>query len=119
VRDEMDKEQVVESCTQGISCLHLQEDYLILGTSKGIMSDEEFDLLDELYFVQPYAFLQETLGWEDKKLLATLVILLEKGWIKCFTEPDQECFEAINLQEVGKGLLYLATKKGLMAHTTL
>ena len=30
-----------------------------------------------------------------------------------------ECFEAINLQEVGKELLYLATKKGLMAHTTL
>jgi hypothetical protein len=99
--------------------LHLQEDYLILGTSTGIMSDEEFDVLDELYFVQTYTFLKETLGWEDKKLLATLVLLLEKGWVKCYTEPDQECFEAINLQEVGKGLLYLATKKGLMAHTTL
>ncbi len=83
------------------------------------MSDEEFDVLDELYFVQTYTFLKETLGWEDKKLLATLVLLLEKGWVKCYTEPDQECFEAINLQEVGKGLLYLATKKGLMAHTTL
>ena len=83
------------------------------------MSDEEFDLLDELYFVQPYAFLQETLEWEDKRLLDTLTLLVEKGWVKCFTEPDQECFEVINLQEVGKELLYLATKKGLMAHTTL
>ncbi len=115
----MYKIQVIETCTQGISYLHLQEDYLILGTSTGFMSDEEFDLLDELYFVQPYAFLQETLGWEDQQLLETLSSLVEKGWIKCFTEPDQECFEAINLQEVGKGLLYLATKKGLMAHTTL
>ncbi len=83
------------------------------------MSNDEFDVLDELYFVQPYAFLQETLGWEDKRLLDALILLLEKGWIKCYTEPDQECFEAINLQEVGKELLYLATKKGLMAHTTL
>jgi hypothetical protein len=83
------------------------------------MSDEEFDLLDELYFVQPYSFLQETLGWGDKQLLDTLTSLVEKGWVKCFTEPDQECFESINLQEVGKELMYLATKKGLMAHTTI
>jgi hypothetical protein len=83
------------------------------------MSDEEFDVLDELYFVQTYAFLQETLAWEDKRLLDALTSLVEKGWVKCFTAPDQVCFEAINLQEVGKELLYLATKKGLMAHTTL
>ena len=83
------------------------------------MSDEEFDVLDELYFVQTYTFLRETLAWEDERLLDTLTSLVEKGWVKCFTEPDQECFEAVNLQEVGKELLYLATKKGLMAHTTL
>ena len=83
------------------------------------MSDEEFDVLDELYFVQTYTFLRETLAWEDKRLLDTLTLLVEKGWVKCFTEPDQESFEAVNLQEVGKELLYLATKKGLMAHTTL
>ncbi len=83
------------------------------------MSDEEFDVLDELYFVQTYTFLRETLAWEDKRLLDTLTSLVEKGWVKCFTEPDQECFEAVNLQVVGKELLYLATKKGLMAHTTL
>ena len=83
------------------------------------MSDDEFDLLDELYFVQPYSVLQEALGWEDKHLLDTLGMLKEKGWIKCFTSPDQECFDAISLYEMGKDLLYLATKKGLMAHNTL
>ena len=83
------------------------------------MSDEEFDLLDELYFVQPYAVLQEALGWEDSKLLYTLTLLFDKGWIKCFSAPDQECFEEIDLHAVGKALLYLATKKGLMAHNTL
>jgi hypothetical protein len=83
------------------------------------MSDEEFDLLDELYFVQPYSTLQEALGWEDSQLLDTLTLLVDKGWIKCFSSPDQECFEVIDLHEVGKKLLYLATKKGLMAHNTL
>jgi hypothetical protein len=83
------------------------------------MSDEEFDLLDELYFVQPYAILQEALGWPDLQLLNTLTLLKDKGWIKCFVAPDQECFEDIDLHELGKVLLYLATKKGLMAHTTI
>lgn len=83
------------------------------------MSDQEFDLLDELYFVQSYSTLQEALGWEDSQLLDTLTLLVGKGWIKCFSAPDQECFEDIDLHEVGKELLYLATKKGLMAHNTL
>jgi len=83
------------------------------------MSDEEFDLLDELYFVQPYAILQEALGWPDLQLLNTLTLIKDKGWINCFSAPDQECFEDIDLHELGKGLLYLATKRGLMAHTTI
>ncbi len=83
------------------------------------MSDEEFDLLDELYFVQPYSVIQEALAWEDGKMLDTLVLLKDKGWIKCFTAPDRECFDSINLHEVGKELLYLASKKGLMAHNTI
>lgn len=82
------------------------------------MSDEEFDLLDELYFVQPYTSLVETLGWQDEKLILTLSSLHEKGWIKCFFGPDQECFDPINLEVEGKNLLYLATKKGLIAHTS-
>jgi hypothetical protein len=83
------------------------------------MSDEEFDLLDELYLVQPYSNLQEALGWQDSQLLDTLTLLKDKGWIKCFSAPDQECFENIDLHKEGKVLLYLATKKGLIAHTTI
>ena len=54
------------------------------------MSDEEFDLLDELYFVQPYAILQDALGWPDPQLLNTLTLLKDKGWIKCFSEEEEE-----------------------------
>ena len=83
------------------------------------MSNEEFDLLDELYFVQDYTYLKQTLGWEDTLLLDTLTGLHEQGWIKCLFDPDRECFGAIDIQSLGKDLLYLATKKGLLAHTTL
>jgi hypothetical protein len=83
------------------------------------MTDEEFDLLDELYFVQQYAFLKETLGWEDEILLVTLQSLYEKGLIKCLTEPDNEIFDKVDFNKKGKNLYYLATKKGLMEHNAI
>ncbi|MFN3996936.1 hypothetical protein [Algoriphagus sp.] len=83
------------------------------------MSDEEFDLLDELYFVQNYDFIKESLGWEDGLLLATLNSLYQCGMIKCLTSPDTERFDVVDLITEGKSLYYLATKKGLMAHNTL
>jgi hypothetical protein len=83
------------------------------------MTDNEFDLLDELYFVQPYNLLKETLGWEDYQLLATLQSLHSKGWIKCLFEPDDEVFGEVDFEGKGMELYYLATKKGLMEHNAL
>ncbi|PZX56562.1 hypothetical protein [Algoriphagus chordae] len=83
------------------------------------MNDEEFDLMDELYFVQPYGYLLETLGWEDDLLLKTLQKLYSQGYIKCLDDPDKERFGATDILKEGKGLYFLATKNGLMAHNTL
>ncbi len=83
------------------------------------MTDSEFDLLDELYFVQSFDNLKNALNWEDEKLLHTLLSLYQKGLIKCLAEPDQERFDQVDVLVEGKELLYLATKKGLMAHNTL
>jgi hypothetical protein len=83
------------------------------------MNDNEFDLLDELYFVQPYSYLKDTLRWEDKKLLATLQSLYSKGWIKCLHAPDDEVFGEVDFIGKGMELYYLATKKGLMEHNAL
>jgi hypothetical protein len=83
------------------------------------MSDQEFDLLDELYFVQQYNFIKESLGWEDEVLLDTLDSLYQGGMIKCLTSPDTERFDVVDVRSEGKDLYYLATKKGLMAHNTL
>ncbi|KEO72765.1 hypothetical protein [Anditalea andensis] len=82
------------------------------------MTEEEFELLDELYFVQGYGYLKEELGWDDEKLLITLQELFEKGYIKCLTHPDKELFDQINIEAKGASYFYLATKKGLMHHNT-
>lgn len=83
------------------------------------MSDQEFDLLDELYFVQNYDFIKESLGWDDGLLQTTLNSLYQSGLIKCLTTPDSERFDVVDIFSEGKNLYYLATKKGLMAHNTL
>jgi hypothetical protein len=83
------------------------------------MNDEEFDLMDELYFVQPYGYLLETLDWEEVLLLSTLQRLFDQGYIKCLDDPDSERFGAVDIMKEGKGLYFLATKNGLMAHNTI
>lgn len=75
--------------------------------------------MDELYFVQSYDYLKKELDWEDEKLLATLQMLLEKEWIKCFTSPEEEIFKNYDIKNHGKDYFYLATKKGLMKHNSL
>lgn len=87
-----------------------------LPSNSGKMSEEEFDLLDELYFVQSYAYLKKELDWEDDKLLDILQLLLDKQWVKCFSSPEEEVVKNHNLHDNGKEYLYLATKKGLMEH---
>lgn len=83
------------------------------------MTEDEFDLLDELYFVQHFGYLKETLGWEEERLLTTLQSLYEKSFIKCLSAPDEEIFGKIIIHDQGNQLYYLATKKGLMEHNTL
>jgi hypothetical protein len=83
------------------------------------MSDDEFELLDELYFLQHYEDIKNNLDWGEEKLLITLKQLLDREWIKCYFSPEEEVFEPIDLVEQGKGLYYLATKKGLLEHNSL
>jgi hypothetical protein len=80
------------------------------------MSDEEFDLIDELYFVQSYDYLKKELDWEDEKLLFILQKLVDKEWINCFSSPDEEVFDDLDILNKGKTYFYLASKKGLLEH---
>lgn len=80
------------------------------------MTENEFDLLDELYFVQDFDYLKETMGWNLEQLLVTLESLHKKSFIKCLRAPDDEVFEIVDFKNQAQGMFFLATKKGLMAH---
>lgn len=82
------------------------------------MTDNEFDILDELYFVQSYNDLKKALGWDDKQLVDTLEGLVKKGWVKCFDGTDsEEVVEQPQLADHYSNYRYLATKAGLLKHT--
>ena len=83
------------------------------------MTDLEFDLLDEIYFVKSYAEISAALGWEDNKILSTLKSLFEKGWIRCYKSPTEEILnDNIDLDVGYKIYFYLASKSGLFAHNS-
>jgi hypothetical protein len=84
------------------------------------MSDLEFDVLDELYFVQSFEHLKLTLGWEDDLLRDTLHKLLDKKWIRCYLNPNEEIFgDDIDFKTSYWKYYYLASKAGLFAHNSI
>lgn len=83
------------------------------------MTNTEFDVLDELYFLQSYQYLIKTLGISDDTLKITLRSLLEKGWLKCYRSPTEEIeFERDAFEKEYWNYHYLATKAGLLAHNS-
>ena len=83
------------------------------------LNDNEFDLLDELYFVQSYQELREALSWTEELLNTVLKSLLQKAYIKFLEDHDTEIDTKQALQLPSSAypeLLFLATKQGLMIH---
>jgi len=84
------------------------------------MTDEEFDVLDELYFVQSFNHLLENCDLRQDLLVKTLESLWENGWIKVLINVDEEEKpELVDISKNAKQYFFLATKKGLLAHNTL
>ena len=86
-------------------------------TTDNVMTDLEYDVLDELYFVISFSQLQDSLELEKYELKNVLQALLRKDWIKCFSSQTHE----LNSDETDfsthyADYLYLATKAGLLAH---
>ena len=81
------------------------------------MTDQEFDVLDELYFVQPFDFLVSELELDNEEIKTTLRGLLDKKYVKCFSSIDQEVFDQeLDFDNKYAEYYYLATKAGLLAH---
>lgn len=81
------------------------------------MTDQEFDILDELYFLTGFKELEETCGVSGENIVRLLWQLIDKGWVNCYKNYDQE-FEP-GKEEFTRNFAnyhYLASKKGLLAH---
>ncbi|HXA02137.1 MAG TPA: hypothetical protein VNW99_09120 [Cytophagaceae bacterium] len=83
------------------------------------MTDPEFDIMDELYFISPFEELKKNLSIEESELVNALHALIQKGWVKCLEkETDDELEVADNFKAEFKKYNYLATKAGLLAHNS-
>lgn len=83
------------------------------------MSDVEYDVLDELYFIQSFAGLVEATQFEEKELKEVLIKMQNKGWIRCyFSASDEIPQEEIDIEVNYRRYLYLASRNGLMKHNT-
>ncbi len=86
-------------------------------TNSTAVTDLEYDVLDELYFVIPFRQLQDTLELKEDELRNVLQTLFRKGWAKCMDAEHQElASDEIDFPHRYREYLYLATKAGLMAH---
>ena len=85
------------------------------------MTENEFDVLDELYFVTSYSDLRSTLSMDEAALYAALTGLLAKGYIKIlYPDPDSEYnFSETEFSLNHRDCFFLATKAGLVEHTSL
>jgi hypothetical protein len=85
------------------------------------MTDVEFDILDELYFVVAYPDLRSTLSLSDDELCDGLKSLLAKGYVKILY-PDQDTEHEYQEEHFGnhcQAYFYLATKAGLVVHNSI
>ena len=84
------------------------------------MTDAEYDLLDELYFVTPFRTLLEKTDLPAPVLREQLRALLEAGLIRCYwPDPDTElAYEPSSFGAVAQDCSFLASKEGLLQHNT-
>ena len=83
------------------------------------MNDLEFDILDEIYFVESFESIQHRLNIDTQILKESLKKMINKGWIKCFANQYTEViFDTHSFEEKYQIYHYLATKEGLLAHNS-
>lgn len=83
------------------------------------MTDFEYEIMDELYFVISFHELQQKLLLEDQELKQVLRELLGKNYIKCFSNVSDELpNEDLDFENNYRNYHYLASKEGLFAHNS-
>jgi len=84
------------------------------------VTDPEFDLLDELYFVTSFKLLLQKTGLPAPELEDQLRHLLEQSLIRSFwPDPDTElAYETTSYGAIARDASYLASKEGLLQHNS-
>lgn len=83
------------------------------------MTELEFDIIDEMYFLISFDRLQQEVGLEAVLLADQLASLHAKGWIRILTgEEDVPPATLANFKEEFRNYNYLASKAGLLAHNS-
>ena len=81
------------------------------------MTETEDLIIDQLYFVTPFTMIAGEVTIPNDELGRQLWSLIDKGWVKCFTDPENEI--EVTKGEFDKNFMnyhYLASKKGLLEH---
>lgn len=84
------------------------------------MTDAEFDILDELYFVTSFADLSRKTGLAPAALEPALRSLLEQELVRSYwPDPDTElAYEESSFGAIVRDSFFLASKAGLLQHNT-
>ncbi|KAA3437913.1 hypothetical protein [Rufibacter hautae] len=84
------------------------------------MTDQEFNIIDELYFVTSFEALLQELRMPDPELREALRGLISMNYIKClFPDQDTEVpFDPEHFAREGHHYFFLATKEGLLTHNS-
>jgi len=85
------------------------------------MSDLEFSVLDELYFVTSFDSLSESVPATEAELISTLTFLLDKKFIHqlIFDEAKKDYTKLeIYDRDVLKQTSFVASKEGLLLHNS-
>ncbi|MFN3404099.1 MAG: transporter [Cytophagaceae bacterium] len=83
------------------------------------VTDVEFEIIDELYFVKTFGKLKDSLKMQEQELKDHLISLIEKGWIKILDkETEEEIDSRDDFQNNYMNYNFLVSKAGLMAHNS-
>lgn len=84
------------------------------------MTDTEFDILDELYFVKSFQELSRIFEQAKFDLQEELWLLINKKWVKVLDFSDKEVELTWEIfQQNKREYRFSATKKGLLVHNQI
>lgn len=81
------------------------------------MTDLEFEIMDQLYFVIAFPEIVKESNLATNIVRDVLWDMIDKGWVKCLKNPEREVQISHDEFKVNySNYHYLATKKGLFQH---